>query len=51
MLVNQSVLKPDAIMSGHQEACTFYINNMKIHRIRIHIAAPQEPQLKVQLKL
>ena len=39
-------------MSGHQEVLTvFYINHMKTHRIRIHIAAPQELRQKVRLKL
>lgn len=39
-------------MSGHQEVLTvFYINHMKIHRTRTHIAAPQEPRQKVRLKL
>lgn len=39
-------------MSGHQEVLTvFYINHMKTHRIRIHIAAPQGPRQKVRLKL
>ena len=52
MQANQSVLNHDAIMNGHQEVLTvFYINHMKTHRIRIHIAAPQGPRQKVRLKL
>ena len=52
MQANQSALNQDAIMSGHQEVLTvFYINHMKTHRIRIHIAAPQELRHKVRLKL
>lgn len=39
-------------MNGHHEVLTvFYINHMKSHRIRIHIAAPQGAQQKVRLKL
>ena len=45
MQANQSVLNQDAIMSGRQEVLiVFYINHMKIHRIRTHIAEPQGPR-------